>query len=283
MNNNMFCKNCGTKLNEGIKFCAKCGTQVMDAVGITPNNGGNTNLSAKEFHFLRTWIYSTIALGVLMTIFFGLVGSFEDGFGEAFIGVVMLAALLGVMITFGIKWRKKGFIFEKTSTSDLSPEEVSKFKGIGGWLVVVIIALFVTLGFQLYTVYTDAQLFSNGTVAFLSDPGSGTYIPAYGGFLKFELIMAIMLAVAAGYLIYLFFKKDRKFPKYYIIFLVASAVYVLLDYGMLSMMTVPAEAKKVIEDVMSEQGTAIGRAFIGALIWGSYMMKSKRVKATFIN
>lgn len=278
----MFCKNCGTKINEGVKFCAKCGTRVADTVDVTSKNGDNTNLVTKEFHFLQTWIYSTIVLGVLMTIFFGLVGSFENGFWEPFIGVGMLAALLGVMVTFGIKWRKKGFIFEKTSTSDLSAEEVSKFKGIGGWLVLVIIALFLTLGFQLYTVYTDAQLFSNGTVAFLSDPSSGTYIPAYGGFLKFELIMSIMLIVAASYLIYLFFKKDHRFPKYYVIFLVASAVYVLLDYGMLSLITVPAEAKKVIEDAMSEQGTAIGRAFIGALIWGSYMMKSKRVKATFI-
>ena len=279
----MFCKNCGTKINEGIKFCAKCGTQVAGAVGVTTKNGDSTNLITKEFRFLQTWVYSTIVLGVLMTIFFGLVGSFEDGFWEPFIGVVMLAALLGVMVTFGIKWRKKGFIFEKTSTSDLSAEEISKFKGIGGWLVLVIIALFLTLGFQLYTVYTDAQLFSNGTVAFLSDPSSGTYIPAYGGFLKFELIMSIMLVIAASYLIYLFFKKYRRFPKYYVIFLVASVVYVLLDtYGMLSLMTVPAEAKKVIEDAMSEQGTAIGRAFIGALIWGSYMMKSKRVKATFI-
>ena len=278
----MFCKNCGTKLNEGIKFCAKCGTQVNDIGAVMPNRS-NGIVAAKKFSFLTTWIYSTIVLGILMTILFGLMGSFEDGFLEPFIGIIMLAALLGVMVTLGIRWRKKGFIFEEISTTNLSPEETSKLKGIGGWLVLVIIALFVTLGFQLYTIYTDAQLFSSGTAAFLSDPSSDIYIPAYGGFLKFELIMAIVLAVVAGYLIYLFFKKDRKFPKYYVIFLIASAVYVLLDYGILSMMTVPAEAKKVIEDAMSEQGTAIGRAFIGALIWGSYMMKSKRVKATFIN
>lgn len=274
----MFCKNCGTKLNEGIKFCVKCGTQVTDII-----NDKNTTTISKDFRFLKTWIYSSSALTVLMTIIFGLVGSFENDFWGPFIGVIMLAALLGVLVTFGIKWRKKGFVFDRTSTSDLSPEEAAKLKGIGGWLILVIIGLFVTLGYQLYTVYTDAQLFANGTVAFLSDPSSKIYIPAYGGFLKFELIMSIILSVAAIYLVYLFFKKDSKFPKYYVMFLIAAAVYVLLDYGMLSLMTVPIEAKKVIEDAMSEQGTAIGRAFIGALIWGSYMMKSKRVKATFIN
>lgn len=270
----MFCKNCGTKLNEGAKFCAKCGAQVVDSV---------VKASVKDFNFLKTWIYSSIVLVVLMTIFFGLVGSFENGFGEAFVGVVMLAALFGVLVTFGIKWRKKGFVFDKTAATDLNPEEAAKLKGIGGWLILVIIGLFITLGYQLYTVYTDAQLFANGTVAFLSDPTSKVYIPAYGGLLKIELIMSIILSVAAVYLVYLFFRKDRKFPKYYVIFLIAAAVYVLLDYGILSMMTVPAEAKQVVTDAMSEQGTAIGRAFIGALIWGSYMMKSKRVKVTFVN
>ena len=100
---------------------------------------------------------------------------------------------------------------------------------------------------QLYNIYIEAQLFSDGTVDFLSDPSSGTYIPAYGGFIKFELIMSIMLVVAAGYLVHLFFKKNSRFPKYYVVFLIASAVYVSLDYGMLSLMTVPAEAKKIIE------------------------------------
>jgi len=279
----MFCKDCGTRLNEGVKFCVKCGTQVADKIEVVLNSDGNTNPIAKKPRFLQMWIYSTIGSLILMMIFFGLAGSFENGFLDPFIGIVMLAALLGVIIALGIKWRRTGFIFEKTPKFDLSPEEVSKFKGIAGWLILVLIALLATIGFQLYNIYIEAQLFSDGTVDFLSDPSSGTYIPAYGGFIKFELIMSIMLVVAAGYLVHLFFKKNSRFPKYYVVFLVASAVYVSLDYGMLSLMTVPVEARKIIEDAMSEQGTAIGRAFISALIWGSYMMKSKRVKATFIN
>jgi hypothetical protein len=271
----MFCKHCGKELNEGAKFCATCGTPTRGA--------GNAVPVSKEFRFLKTWIYSSIALVILMTIFFGLSGSFEKGFLEPFVGVIMLAGFFGVLVTFGIKWRKKGFVFDKTSASNLSSKEAAKLRGIGGWLILVIIGLFFTIGSQLYTVYTDAQLFANGTVAFLSDPTSKVYIPAYGGFLKFELIMSIILSVAAIYLAYLFFRKDSKFPKYYVLFLIATPVYLLLDYGLLCLMTVPVEAKKVIEDAMSEQPRAIGGAFIGALIWGSYMVKSKRVKATFTN
>lgn len=276
----MFCKNCGTKLNEGIKFCVKCGTQVSDIDGIMPN-GSNGVVADNKFSFLTTWIYLTIALGILMIILFGLVGSFENGFLEPFIGTIILAALLGVMVTLGIKWRKKGFVFESVSISELSPKEASKLKGIDGWLILVILNLFIVASLQIYSIFSDIKLFANGTVDFLSDPSSSTYIPAYGGFLKFELIVSIVLVFSAVYLIYLFFRKSRRFPKYYIVFLVASAVYVGIDYTILSLITVPVQAKQILDEAMSEQGIEMARAFIGVFVWGSYMVKSKRVKITF--
>lgn len=273
----MFCKHCGTKLNDGAKFCAKCGNSVSD----TKTGGEVTSAPrSKEFKFARTWLFSTIVLSVVLTILFGLVGSYEDGFTEPFIGVLMLSALFGVLTAFIIKWRKKGFVLEKDS--GLSVEEAAKYKGLGGWLILVIIGLFAAVALQAYGAYESITLFTNGTAEFLSDPSSEVYIPSYAGVLKFELVAEIIFLAAAIYLIYLFFRKSKLFPNYYIIFLIASAVYVALDYGILASMSFPAEAKEIIDEALSEQGTEIARAFIGALIWGSYMAKSKRVKATFI-
>jgi len=155
-------------------------------------------------------------------------------------------------------------------------------KGLGGWLVLVILGLFATVLFQIYGVYESITMFTDGTVEFLSDPSSGVYIPGYSGLLKFEFIAEILFLGAAAYLIYLFFKKSKKFPKYYIPFLIAAVLYAILDYVLLSSVSVSGEVKQVIDETLSKGGEEIGRAIISALIWGAYMKKSKRVKNTFI-
>ena len=155
-------------------------------------------------------------------------------------------------------------------------------KGLGGWLILVILGLFITVLLQLYNIYVSVTLFTDGTVDFISDPSSDIYIPGYGGLLKFEFIGEIIFLAAAVYLIYLFFRKSRQFPKYFVIFLIASAAYIILDYLLLSSTSVSAETQEFIDDALSDQNREVARAFIGALIWGAYMKKSKRVKATFI-
>lgn len=161
-----------------------------------------------------------------------------------------------------------------------TPEK--NLKGLGGWLVLVILGLFVTVLFQAYGAYESVTMFTYGTVEFLSDPSSGVYIPGYGGLLKFELIAEIIFLAAGIYLVYLFFKKSRKFPKYYVSFLVITIIYLILDYALFSSVSVSGEVQQIIDDTLSEQGGEIGKTVIGALVWGAYMRKSKRVKATFI-
>lgn len=166
-----------------------------------------------------------------------------------------------------------------------TPKQVvteKNLKGLGGWLVLVILGLFISALFQAYGAYESVTMFTDGTVEFLSDPSSEVYIPGYGGLLKFEFIAEIIFLAAGVYLIYLFFKKSRKFPKYYLLFLIISAIYVILDYALLSSVSVSSEVQQVLDDVLSEQSGDIRGAVIGALVWGSYIRKSKRVKATFV-
>jgi len=170
---------------------------------------------------------------------------------------------------------------EKDASSN--KEEISKYKGLRGWLILVIIGLFATVLWQAYGVYESITLFTDGTVDVLSNPASGAYIPGFVRALKFEFITEILFLIFAVYFIFLFFKKSRKFPKYYVFLLVASVVYVVLDYIILSSLTVSSsEMKQVIDEVLSEGETEIGRTVITAIIWGLYMTKSKRVKVTFV-
>lgn len=151
-------------------------------------------------------------------------------------------------------------------------------KGLGGWLVLVILGLFISVGYQVYGMFESINLFNDtATIEYLRD-----YIPEYSGLLKFEFIDEIAFSVFAIYLIYLFFKKNKKFPKYYIGFLASFAVYIVLDYILLASISAPSDAQQVINDVLSDQAGEVGRSVIGGIIWIAYTIKSKRVKETFI-
>ncbi len=159
----------------------------------------------------------------------------------------------------------------------------SKLKGLGGWLVLVIIGLFGSCLIQAYTILNNIKLFGNGTVSFFSDPSSAIYIPGYSWALKFELIGSILLLLLGAYVIYLLFGTKRKFPQYYVTLLIAGAAFAIMDYIITASLTIShEETKKAFQESLSEESRSIWRSVIGALIWGTYMYKSKRVKATFI-
>lgn len=171
------------------------------------------------------------------------------------------------------------------STPTEAPEQnvfEKNLKGLGGWLVLVILGLFTSVAFQAYSLYDSLIAFTDGTVDFLSDPSSEAYIPGYTSFLKFEFIASILLLGAGVYLIYLFFKKSIRFPRYYVSFLIFAVVYLFIDYVLLSSVSVSADIRQAVDDILSEQTQELGRSVISAVIWTSYMWESKRVKATFV-
>lgn len=56
----MYCKNCGTKLNEGDKVCSKCNTPVVS---------NNTTQSSGKNPFLQFLKHELILLGIVVTWF----------------------------------------------------------------------------------------------------------------------------------------------------------------------------------------------------------------------
>ena len=168
-----------------------------------------------------------------------------------------------------------------TETQKQTGDE-KNLRGLGGWLILVILGLFVAVLFTAYGAYESITLFTDGSVEFLSNPSSEIYIPGYGGMLKFELIAELLFLAAGIYLIYLFFKKSKKFPKYYVPFLIAAVVYAIIDYMLVASISVSGEVQQILDEALSDTGGEIGRSVISALIWGTYIRKSKRVKATFV-
>jgi hypothetical protein len=150
-------------------------------------------------------------------------------------------------------------------------------EGLGGWLILVGIGLvFGWIGLLAHlTIYKE--IFSDGTWETLTMPSSDLYTPLFGILMSLELIGNCVFLIAYICLTFLFFKKKRNFPKFYIITILANLAFVLVDI-LFTKVVFPAEP-------MFDQETSrdvIGQ-IVSCAIWVPYMVKSVRVRNTFVN
>ena len=149
------------------------------------------------------------------------------------------------------------------------------FQGLRGWLVLVGLGLCVNFLRRVQTLFGTGQgYFSMAGWHAVTDPGGGSYHPLFGLYLMGEMagnIVVIGLNVLA---IILFFGKRRQFPRVYIAFLCSGFLLVFLSSLMARIVRLPDEP---------QAGARVFGAFLAALLWSSYTLKSRRVKATFIN
>lgn len=149
--------------------------------------------------------------------------------------------------------------------------------GIGGWLilpaigaVVMPIRLLIGMGDLLPSYAAD-------TWAQLTTVGSASYHALWAPLLLYELAVNLARLVLSILLLVMFFQKRRSVPMLYIAVLVFGFVTYSLDLGMARL--VPAAAKQISTKDWGELLRGVGVA----IIWGSYFLVSKRVKATFIH
>lgn len=167
----------------------------------------------------------------------------------------------------------------KNASGDEAPQSknsTKNLKGLGGWLIVVLLGLLYTLFIYASASISSSKMFTDGTVEQLS------YIQGYAGALGFEVIVQAIFALVAVFLIFLFFKKSKQFPKFFIIFLITHVIFVALDTYIMSSLSFPYEIKDAMQEVIDEGYVQLGRAIISSIIWIWYMKVSKRVKLTFI-
>jgi len=159
----------------------------------------------------------------------------------------------------------------KTENKNITQANKKVNAGLGGWLAWVGLGLIASPFYRVPGLLKYFPLFNR-----VYD------IPGYLTLLQFEFIMWIAFLFANFYLIYLYFKKNINFPKYYIIYLIATVIFTAVDYAFLASLTAPTPAEqKILTDALSQN--SITSTIIFAIIWVLYMNKSKRVKATFIN
>jgi len=153
----------------------------------------------------------------------------------------------------------------------------NELKGLGGCLILVGIGVVIgpfRLAYEFGPLYYS--IFTDGTFAILTDPGSEAYHQLWGPLLVFEAIYNSLMALASFYLIYLFFSKHYIFPKVYIVIVLLSLFFIPLDAWLGSFVIT---GEPMFDPATTEE---FARTLFSAVIWVPYMLVSKRVRATFV-
>lgn len=155
--------------------------------------------------------------------------------------------------------------------------EVSGKNGLGGWLILVGAALFLYLVQLVIIQEYYINFIWTASYEKYTTPGSELYHDLWGPVLVGQILVNSLMLLAGLYAVYLFFKKHKWFPRLFIAILLVTLAAVLVEawavsvlYGSESMF----EGKAKDELFLSLFCVAVGVP---------YMLRSKRVKTTFVN
>ena len=149
-------------------------------------------------------------------------------------------------------------------------------QGIGGWLILVALGLIFSPPKILFGMILGYMpVFLDGSLSQMIDPTSAAFSPLFVLLVIFEIAVNLGLVVFGVVLIVLFFRASKSFPFWFIVYLLSSLSFILIDAGF-TRLVVP-------EEPMFDPETVAGLAqqTLVCLIWIPYMLVSKRVKATF--
>ena len=166
---------------------------------------------------------------------------------------------------------------QSASNSSAATTSVSQLKGLGGWLILIGFGLIIGPLRQInalstgYKPYINTDLFEK-----LTSPSSASYIPNFNILFYAEIIVSIFLILLSLYLLFLFFAKKKNFPKNYIFISLFVILYIPVDAFLVS--TIVPNAKVFDGEIVK----SFFQTLISGAVWIPYMMKSERVKNTFI-
>lgn len=160
-------------------------------------------------------------------------------------------------------------------------KDKTELRGLGGWLVLiavgVTIAPFLNVVTDFNTFYTsfDAEAWSA-----LTNSNSAAYNPYFASYFSLGVIISVIIDAYLFYLMYLFYKESSSFPSLYIKLIFAVFIFIILDLVVASLIF-PSLTTSDLLDLPTIKG--IFQSIFAILVWVPYMMKSVRVKNTFVN
>ena len=155
----------------------------------------------------------------------------------------------------------------------------SHLKGLGGWLIMVMLVLILGLYHNVANVLQTSKCFSWYTWQALTTPEGLRYNPAWEPILIFELLGNLAIIVMIVFNSVLFIQKRRGFPQWFIIMLAGSATIVIVDHiAVQSFLDIPFSRTESVKHTQQ-----VFNVIVGCCVWIPYMCVSRRVKATFVD
>lgn len=146
----------------------------------------------------------------------------------------------------------------------INPNEIEPTgpKGIGGWLIFVIISYTLSiLNLSRGSVFLIPELFN-----------SETGMPLYQLVIGLEIMMNLGLLVYVIFITVMLFRTDRNYPKFASVFYIINVGINVVDAFLVSMLIGSFHGPSIVP---------IGQALLGGLIWFNYFRVSVRVKNTY--
>ncbi len=163
--------------------------------------------------------------------------------------------------------------------SSLAGTDVLEPVGIKGWLVIVAIGRILAPLILLYNIFiATLPLFTSGMLEELSNPANEYYSPLWKPLVMFELVGNILFLILNVVLLYWFFAKKKKFIAGFIATILSSLIFNLFDVFLMMQLQ-----STYATDLGLDYASVIIGPAVNFLIWVPYVLKSLRVKNTFIN
>jgi hypothetical protein len=157
-----------------------------------------------------------------------------------------------------------------------APAKVDGPVGIGGWLILPVIGLFVFPLRAVMVLITDfLPIFQGGAWSNLTTPGAEHYHALWAPVILYEIACNVGFVVFDLALLVMLFGKSARFPKAFIVFALLNLFFIVSDTLLAGQ--IPAVAARGLEGSAVE----IARSLVVVAIWVPYMLMSKRVRNTF--
>jgi hypothetical protein len=183
--------------------------------------------------------------------------------------VLLLALSMGFFVFIAFK-----LYYYPVKETVFAPEP--QYNGLEGWLLIIQILVVGSLIRDIFSFCEDMPLIlSTNNWALLSDPASADFNPFKSVCILIATLFDALNIVMRVLLSLLFFKKKRLYPSLFICVIWGSFLWNTTDTVLASTLINEATTVKAIAQLT--------RGFLFSMLWTLYILKSKRVRNTFIN
>jgi hypothetical protein len=196
----------------------------------------------------------------------------KPGWTPAAVPIAIFSVSLALLIYAAVLLYRRSLQPAGMAATPMADFNNIRLQGLGGWLVLVGMALLTRPILSIIILGKLAPMMSAETWHTLTSPEGANYHPVWAIYLVFDLVVHTATVIACVLLLTFFFQRRRLFPIGYIVFLVSTAVFTIIE--------------AVLNNLGPDKNTSTTSQALGVVmssgLWVVYMHRSQRVKLTFI-